>query len=194
MVWTETTRRKYRRDGLRYASGTTDPEWAVLEPLRPPVRWLGRPRLWERRPIVNAILYVLATGCQWRALPRDFPPRSTVQGYFYRWRNDGTWDWINARLAGRARQSLSRNLAPSAGIIDSQSASTTESGARRASKASSSCPGDGSSSAPLHGWAEADASPRTSRRPSKAPPLGCSSRASAYSSGVSQDLDPNTFI
>lgn len=90
MVWTETTRLKYRRDGLRYASGTTDPEWAVLEPLLPPVRRLGRPRLWDRREIVNAILYVLATGCQWRALPRDFPPRSTVQGYFYRWRDDGT--------------------------------------------------------------------------------------------------------
>lgn len=131
MVWTETTRRKYRRDELRYASGTTDPEWAVLEPLLPPARRLGRPRLWDRRQIVNAILYVLATGCQWRALPRDFPPRSTVQGYFYRWRTDGTWDWINARLVGKARQSLSRNLAPSAGIIDSQSAPTTESGGPR---------------------------------------------------------------
>ena len=131
MVWTETTRLKYRRDGLRYASGTTDPEWALLEPLLPPVRRLGRPRLWDRREIVNAILYVLATGCQWRALPRDFPPRSTVQGYFYRWRDDGTWDWINARLVGRARRSLNRNLAPSAGIIDSQSAPTTESGGPR---------------------------------------------------------------
>lgn len=62
---------------------------------RPSAGW-GRLRLWDRRQIVNAILYVLATGCQWRALPRDFPPRSTVQGYFYRWRDDGTWDWINA--------------------------------------------------------------------------------------------------
>ncbi len=131
MVWTETTRRKYRRDGLRYASATTDPEWAVLEPLLPPARRLGRPRLWDRRQIVDAILYVLAAGCQWRVLPRDFPPHSTVQGYFYRWRTDGTWDWINARLMGRARQSLSRNLAPSAGIIDSQSAPTTESGGPR---------------------------------------------------------------
>ncbi|MBP6769764.1 MAG: transposase [Reyranella sp.] len=71
----------------------------------------GRPRLWDRRQIVNAILYVLATGCQWRALPRDFPPRSTVQGYFCRWRDDGTWDWINAQLVGRACQSLNRTLA-----------------------------------------------------------------------------------
>jgi putative transposase len=131
MVWTETTRRKYRRDGLGYASGTTDQEWAIVEPLLPPARRLGRPRIWDLRKIFNAILYVLATGCQWRALPGDFPPRSTVQGYFYRWRNDGTWDWVNAQLVGRARQSLNRTLAPSAGIIDSQSAPTTESGGPR---------------------------------------------------------------
>lgn len=131
MVWTETTRRKYRRDGLQYASATTDEEWAVIEPLLPPVRRLGRPRTRDLRTIVNAILYVLATGCQWRALPRDFPPRSTVQGYFYRWRDDGTWRWINAQLVARLRQVLGRNVTPSAGIIDSQSAPTTESGGPR---------------------------------------------------------------
>jgi transposase len=131
MAWTETTRREYRRDGLRYASGTTDEEWAALEPLLPPARRLGRPRTCDLRAIVEAILYVLATGCQWRALPRDFPPRSTVQGYFYRWRDDGTWHWINAQLVARARQALGRNITPSAGIIDSQSAPTTESGGPR---------------------------------------------------------------
>lgn len=131
MAWTETTRREYRRDELRYASGTTDEEWAVLEPLLPPARRLGRPRTCDLRTIVNAIFYILATGCQWRALPRDFPPRSTVQGYFYHWRDDGTWHWINAQLVARTRRALGRNVAPSAGIIDSQSAPTTESGGPR---------------------------------------------------------------
>jgi transposase len=131
MAWTETTRREYRRDGLRYASGTTDEEWAVLEPLLPTTRRLGRPRTCNLRTIIEAILYILATGCQWRALPRDFPPRSTVQGYFYRWRDDGTWHSISAQLVVRARRALGRNVMPSAGIIDSQSAPTTESGGPR---------------------------------------------------------------
>jgi putative transposase len=131
MAWTETTRAQYRRDGLRYASDTTDREWTVIEPLVPPPSRLGRPREHRLRTIVNAILYILATGCQWRALPKDFPPRSTVQGYFYRWRDDGTWHWINDRLVARARQGLGRKAGPSAGIIDSQSAPTTESGGPR---------------------------------------------------------------
>jgi putative transposase len=131
MAWTETTRKYYRRDGLRYASDTTDQEWAEIAPLLPGPRRLGRPRRHSLRVIVDAILYVLATGCQWRALPKDFPPRSTVQGYFYSWRDSGTLQWINARLVARARQRKGRNIAPSAGIIDSQSAPTTESGGPR---------------------------------------------------------------
>jgi len=131
MAWTETTRQKYQRDGLRYASDTTDEEWAEIAPLLPAPRRLGRPPTRDLRTIVEAILYILATGCQWRALPKDFPPRSTVQGYFYRWRDDGTWHWINARLVARARERLGRNATPSAGIIDSQSAPTTESGGPR---------------------------------------------------------------
>jgi len=131
MAWTETTRAKYRRDELRYASGTTDGEWAQIEPLLPARRALGRPRRWQLRAIVDAILYILATGCQWRALPRDFPPRSTVQGYFYRWRDDGTWQWVSGRLGTAARRAVGRDAAPSAGVIDSQSAPTTESGGPR---------------------------------------------------------------
>jgi putative transposase len=131
MSWTETTRLQYRRDGLRYASDMTDEEWAVIVPLMPEPRQLGRPRAVDLRVVVNAILYVLATGCQWRALPKDFPPRSTIQGYFYRWRDDRTWGWINRALVRRARQAIGRNAIPSAGIIDSQSVKTTESGGPR---------------------------------------------------------------
>jgi transposase len=130
-MWTETTREQYRREELRYASDSRAGEWAQIAPLLPRPRRLGRPREWDLRQIVDAILYLLWTGAQWRALPKDFPPRSTVQGYFYRWRDDGTWPRINAVLVARARQTLGRRAAPSAGIIDSQSAPTTESGGPR---------------------------------------------------------------
>ncbi len=103
----------------------------MLEALLPPPRRLGRPRTRDLRTIVNAILHILATDCQWREPPRDFPPPSTVRGYFYCWCDDGTWHWINARLVACAHWALGRNIAPSAGIIDSQSASTTESGGPR---------------------------------------------------------------
>jgi putative transposase len=131
MPWTETTRRHYRRDELRYASDLTDREWAVLAPFLPEPRHLGRPRKVDLRAVVDAIHYISATGCQWRALPKDFPPRSTVQGYFYRWRDDGTWDWINNNLGKRVRRTVGRKPTASAGILDSQSVKTTESGGPR---------------------------------------------------------------
>lgn len=131
MAWTETTRRHYRRDELRYASDLRDREWMVIAPLMPERSRLGRPRQVDLRAVVNAIFYILVTGCQWRALPKDFPPRSTVQGYFYRWRNDRTWHWINEALVKLARQRVGRKPTASAGIIDSQSAPTTESGGPR---------------------------------------------------------------
>jgi transposase len=130
-MWTEITRAQYRREAARYASDTQAAEWEQIAPLLPPPRRLGRPRQWELRVIVDAILYLLWTGCQWRALPKDFPPYSTVQGYFYRWRDEGTWERVSLTLVARARQQAGRNRVPSVGIIDSQSVPTTESGGPR---------------------------------------------------------------
>lgn len=131
MPWTEITRRQYRRDGLRFASDMTDAEWALIARRLPPRRRLGRPRTTDLRRVVEAILYVLATGCQWRALPSDFPPRSTVQGYFYAWRDTGWWRRTVTALVRRARRAMGRKPTPTAAVIDSQSAPTTESGGPR---------------------------------------------------------------
>jgi putative transposase len=131
MVWTEITRAHYRRDQLAHASDMNDAEWLLLGFFLPARSRVGRPREVELRAVMNAILYVLWTGCQWRALPREFPPRSTVQYYFYLWRDQRLWRQINLALVRRARQAAGRNAIPSAGVIDSQSAKTTESGGPR---------------------------------------------------------------
>jgi putative transposase len=131
MAWTEITREQYRREGLRFASDTTDAEWALIEPFMPAASAIGRPRTTDLREVVNAILYMAATGCQWRLLPKEFPPYSTVQGYFYPWARNGTWAMINHALVMEARERAGRQASPSAGVIDSQSTKTTESGGPR---------------------------------------------------------------
>jgi transposase len=131
MPWTKITRVKYQRKGLRYASDLTDAEWALIARKMPPRRRRGRPREVDLREVVQAIFYILSTGCQWRALPKEFPPYSTVQGYFYAWRDSGRWQWIVAALVWRARRKLGRKPKPTAAVIDSQTASTTEAGGPR---------------------------------------------------------------
>jgi transposase len=131
MVWTEITRAKYCRDGLRYASDTTDEEWAMIAPYMPCKNRRGRPRVTEMRTLVNSIFFIAQSGCQWRLLPKEFPPYTTVQRYFYRWRDDGTWQKINHHLVMMAREADGREASPTAGVIDSQSVKTTEAGGPR---------------------------------------------------------------
>jgi transposase len=131
MAWTGITRPKYRREGLRYASDTTDEEWALIEPHLPPSASRGRTRETDQRDAVNAIYYIAQSGCQWRMLPKDFPPHATVQRYFYDWRNRGVWQAINHGLLMEVREAAGREASPTAGVIDSQSVKTTESGGPR---------------------------------------------------------------
>ena len=128
MPWTEITRPQYRRDELRYASDLRDNEWALILPFMPAEFRLGRPRSVDLRHVVDALFYIASTGCQWRQLPGDFPPYSTVQGYFYQWVRDGRWEVINHALVMASREKVGREASPTAGVIDSQSVKTTESG------------------------------------------------------------------
>ena len=113
---------------LAYPSDLSDREWQLLEPLLPPPRPGGRPITYPRREIVNAIRYVLRTGCSWRMLPHDLPPWRIVFHYFRTWRRDGAWQRVHGVLHAELRQAQGRQASPSAAIIDSQSVKTTEKG------------------------------------------------------------------
>ena len=128
MAWNETTREKYKRSSDRYESDLTDGEWLLVEPLLPVPSKLGRRRTVDLRAVFDAIQYMLATGCQWRAIPKCFPPFTTVQNYFYAWRDDGVLERMMDALRTRARLQEGRSGEPTAAAIDSQSVKTTEMG------------------------------------------------------------------
>jgi transposase len=130
-MWTAENRGLYDRSQLRYPSDLTDEEWALVAPLIPPAKHGGRKREIDVREVLNGIFYILSTGCQWRALPKEFPPDSTVRWYLGLWEWDGTLLRIHDALYTEARALEGRDAEPSLGIIDSQSARGAEKGGRR---------------------------------------------------------------
>ena len=125
-MWTTENRPRYDRDRLRYPSDLTDEEWRLVEPLIPPAKRGGRKREVVVREVVNGVMYVLSTGCQWRYIPKDLPPRSTVHDYLTRWNDDGTIERIHHALYVRCREAMGREASPTAGVIDSQSVKSAE--------------------------------------------------------------------
>jgi|TARA_B100000315_G_scaffold234152_1_gene247927 transposase len=130
LMWTPKNRALYERKAARYPSDLTDDEWALIDPLIPPAKHGGRRRKVDLREVVNGVLYVLATGCQWRALPRDLPPKSTVHDYLTLWAWDGTLERMHHALYLAVRELEDRDASPSAGVIDSQSVKSSEKGGR----------------------------------------------------------------
>jgi transposase len=129
-MWTIQNRARYNRDELRYPSDVTEEEWTQIAPLIPSARRGGRKRSVNIREIFNGLLYVLSTGCQWRAIPRDLPPKSTIFDYFERWQADGTLGRIHTALYVKCREQQDRAVSPTACIIDSQSVKGVEKGGR----------------------------------------------------------------
>lgn len=127
-MWTAENRPRYDRSTLRYPSDLTDEEWRHIEPLIPPAKRGGRRRKVNIREVMNGVMYVLSTGCQWRCLPKDLPPRSTVFHYFNLWNCDGTLVRIHHALYVKCRALAERNAEPTACIIDSQSVKSAEKG------------------------------------------------------------------
>ena len=130
-MWTQENRRRYDRSRLRYPSDLTDDEWELVKPLIPPAKRGGNKRHVDVREIVDGLMYILSTGCQWRALPKDLPARSTVHDYFDLWSWDGTLDRIHHALYVKCREQAGREASPTAAIIDSQSVKAAEKGGPR---------------------------------------------------------------
>jgi transposase len=133
-MWRAEHRRAADRRGLRYPSDLSDAEWALVAPLIPPAKRGGRPREVSLREVLNAIFYVLSTGCQWQALPKDLPPKSTAHLYFGLWDWDGTLERLHHALYVAVREHEGREASPTAAIIDSQSAKAAQKGAPRSTR------------------------------------------------------------
>ena len=127
-MWTPENRPRYNRDKLRYPSDLTDDEWTLVEPFIPPARRGGGKRQTDMRTVMNGVMYILSTGCQWRYLPKDFPPRSTVHNYFIWWQCDDVLDRIHHALYVKCREAMDREASPTACVIDSQSVKSAEKG------------------------------------------------------------------
>jgi transposase len=127
-MWTSKNRGRYDRSKLRYPSDLTDDEWQLVEPLIPPGKRGGDKRTVVMREVINGLMYVLSTGCQWRAIPKDLPPKSTVHGYFDLWTYDGTLVRMHHALYEQCREREQREASPTAAIIDSQSVKSAEKG------------------------------------------------------------------
>jgi transposase len=130
MPWNETDREKYVVIRERYASDLSDEEFALIQPLLPAPKPIGRKRT-DARSILNALFYMVRCGCPWRYLPKDFPPFTTVQNRFYAWRDSGLWEQIVAVLVMAVREAEGKSAAPTVAIVDSQSVKTTEAGGPR---------------------------------------------------------------
>ena len=125
-MWTTENRGRYDRSQLRYPSDLTDDEWNLVAPSIPPGKRGGDKRTVNLRAVVNGLMYILSTGCQWRAIPKDLPPRSTLYDYFDLWSWDGTLDLIHHELYVKCREAVSRAASPTAAVIDSQSVKSAE--------------------------------------------------------------------
>src|SRR4029078_4188439 len=136
-MWNPDHRTACDRRGLRYPSDLTDAEWALVAPLIPPAKRGGRPRDVDVRELLTAVFYVLSPGCQWQALPKDLPPKSTAHYYFMLWDWDGTLERIHHVLYVAAREQAGREASPTAAIIDSQSAKASQKGALRLTRRAS---------------------------------------------------------
>src|SRR3712207_5800690 len=128
VMWTQENRARYDRSRLRYPSDLTDEEWATIAPLIPPAKPGGNKRTVDVRAVVNGVMYILSTGCQWAALPKDLPPRSTVNDDLRRWDADRTLDRIHHALYVLCREQAGREASPTAAVIDSQSVKGAEKG------------------------------------------------------------------
>ena len=133
-MWKPEHRIAARRAGQRYDSDVSDEEWALVAPLIPPAKRGGGKRTVNVREVLNAILYVLWTGCQWQALPKDLPPKSTAHWYLMLWDWDGTLERIHHALYVAVREQEGREASPSAAIIDSQSAKAAPKGGLRSTR------------------------------------------------------------